>query len=863
MTNTNPWIVLKFGGTSVSTAKNWATIAKVVKQKLENKARVCIVHSALSGVSNQLEEALNRSVSNEHIDVVNAIREQHVTLATELGLTAEPLLNAYFEILEHTLQGISLVGEYSPRTQAKVVSLGELMSTTLGAAYLQRELSVAAYWLDARHVLKAEGDVLLGDEKHYLNSTCDFQPEPELQRVFKENGPLVITQGFIASNIDGETVLLGRGGSDTSGAYFAAKLEAKSYEVWTDVPGMFTANPRAIPAARLIKHISYDEAQEIATTGAKILHPRCIHPVRERKIPTKICSTPQPELEGTLITDDVTGVAQVKAISARKNVILISMETVGMWHQVGFLADAFAYFKQFGLSVDLVSTSESSVTVSLDPSAGKIKRQTLEHLQRQLSTICRVSVLENCAAVSIVGHNIRTILHKLADAFEVFHEHKIHLLSQAANDLNLTIVVDELQADRLVQQLHEIFITQNADSSILGLAWEQIFAKVSEEKTAIAKAWWQRQAAELIALAKQHQHAYVYHLPSVQGAIDQLQSLSSIKRVFYAIKANAHPEILQRVYDANMGFECVSPEEIEHVLALFPSLDKQRILFTPNFAPREEYQYGIEKGVILTLDNLYPLQAWPEVFKGRDILIRIDPGKGQGHHEHVKTAGNQSKFGVPLFQMDELVTAVKQTDCRVIGLHSHSGSGILDHENWKNTALTLVKVAENFPDVKYLDLGGGLGVPEKNSDVALNFAALDGVLSEVKKAFPQYEYWLEPGRFLVAQSGVLLATVTQTKGKEGHKYVGISTGMNSLIRPALYGAHHEIANLTKLNQAACETVDIVGPICETGDKLGVDRHLPMTEEGDIIAIANTGAYGKVMGSMYNRRESAREFVLTE
>ena len=263
----------------------------------------------------------------------------------------------------------------------------------------------------------------------------------------------------------------------------------------------------------------------------------------------------------------------------------------------------------------------------------------------------------------------------------------------------------------------------------------------------------------------------------------------------------------------------------------------------------------------MTLDNLYPLQAWPEIFEGKKLFIRVDPGQGRGHHEHVKTAGVHSKFGVPRFEVDELARLIEAAGAEVIGIHAHSGSGILDPNNWRTVAGELVLIAERFPSVKTIDLGGGLGVPEKPGDKAFDLEKLDETLAEIREAYPQFNLWLEPGRFLVARAGVLLTRCTQTKGKGEMQYIGVGTGMNSLIRPALYGSYHEIVNLTRADEAPSETVTIVGPICETGDRLGSDRLLPPTHEGDVILIANAGAYGYVMSSQYNLREVAKEIVI--
>jgi diaminopimelate decarboxylase/aspartate kinase len=241
--------------------------------------------------------------------------------------------------------------------------------------------------------------------------------------------------------------------------------------------------------------------------------------------------------------------------------------------------------------------------------------------------------------------------------------------------------------------------------------------------------------------------------------------------------------------------------------------------------------------------------------------VRIDPGKGRGHHEHVRTAGVQSKFGVPMFEIDELLESVAACGARVVGLHAHVGSGVLNPTAWRSTGEALASLAGRFEDLRILDLGGGLGIPEKAGDQPLDLEQVDAGIAEVRKALPGIEMWLEPGRFLCARAGVLLAHVTQKKGKGDFQYIGITTGMNSLIRPALYGAWHEIVNLSRLDESATELTTVVGPICESADKLGSDRLMPKAQEGDVLLIDNCGAYGRVMSSHYNLREPATEIAI--
>ena len=854
------WVVLKFGGSSVSSVSNWKNVAGVVRARLNDGLHPVVVHSALSGITDRLEQLLAKALTGEWGPVMDQIERRHLDLARDLGITLDAELERHFSDLRRSAEGIHLIGEVSDRLRARVMANGELMATRIGAAFLA-SAGIDVQWLDARTLLHAEERPGATERASYLSATCNFEPDPAFQQRLASIGKVLITQGFIASNAKGDTVLLGRGGSDTSGSYFAAKLGARRLEIWTDVPGMFTSNPHSVPNARLLKSLDYDEAQEIASSGAKVLHPRCILPLKHYAIPLSVHATHQPDLEGTVVTaTGGDGGARVKAVCIKKGITLISMETLGMWHQVGFLADAFAVFKDHGLSVDLVSTSETSVTVSLDPAANTLDSRTLETLVTALSRLCRVEVIGPCAAVSLVGRSIRATLHRLGDALELFEEQRIYLVTQAANDLNITFVVDEEQGDRLVRRLHDVIVWNAPSDHVLGPTWEQIHG-LGPVMPAGGPPWWQERREELQRIAQEHGSAYVYDRASFMLAAQQLLGIHGIERIFYALKANPHPEILRAFAGLGLSFECVSQGECEHVLQVVPGIDPSKLLFTPNFAPRSEYEWAVKHGVHLTIDNIYALREWGDLFRGRDVLVRVDTGFGRGHHDHVRTAGVHSKFGVPLFELDELDRLVAAVGARVVGLHAHTGSGVFDVRNWKEVGQMLGDLAQRYPQLRAIDLGGGLGVPEKPGQVPVDLPALQNVIHELRVRWPKLGLWIEPGRFLVAQGGVLVTEVTQLKGKGAVQYVGVATGMNSLIRPALYGSHHDIVNLTRFGEPGTEVYNVVGPICESADYLGHERLLPPTREGDVLLVANAGAYGHAMSSWYNLREPAREVMI--
>ncbi len=854
------WVVIKLGGTSVSRATYWARIAEELDRRLMAGERLVVVQSALTGVTDRLAVLAATTDRTIQEEVLTDILQRHLTLAEELCIDPSVGLEPLIARLRALITPTADTGERTPRWQAEVMAHGELLASILGALYLQSR-GLATELIDARTLLQTHCQPNQSLAGQYLSAACDSAPNHALAEHLAACDKVVLTQGFIASNACGETVLLGRGGSDTSAAYLAARLQAQRLEIWTDVPGLFSANPHEITSARLLKQLDYDEAQEIALTGAKVLHPRCLEPVKRHGIPLHILYTPNPTLPGTVIgphppIDD----GQCKAISLRGGVTLVTLQTLGMWRQVGFLADVFQCFKARGLSVDMVSTSETCVTVSLDPLADGLSKETVDQLASDLNKIGETRILHGCAAVSIVGRNLRANLHRLAPALQIFEEHSVHLVSQAANDLNLTFVVNAEDGHRLAWQLHRLLIDHALPGTVHGPTLPDLLAHNAPPSNTV-KRWWNHKRDALLQLAADKTPLYVYDRISLQQAVAEWFQLKAVDKLFYAVKANCHPDVLAVFHAAGLGFECVSRGELDHVLTLFPGLPRERLLFTPNFAPREEYAHAMAVGARVTLDSLYPLGAWPELFREREILLRFDPGQGAGHHAYVRTAGPTSKFGIPMSERDTAVALVERVGVRVLGLHAHVGSGLFDPGIWRSTAEQLHACARSFPDARILDLGGGFGVPEQCHGTPFDLSRLGALLATFRHANPQYDLWLEPGRLLTAPAGVLLTRVTQTKAKDGLQYIGVDTGMNSLLRPALYRAHHEIVNLSRLDDPATSIVTVVGPICETGDVLGTARPLPRTKEGDLLLIANTGAYGRVMASSYNLRPPATEVVI--
>jgi bifunctional diaminopimelate decarboxylase / aspartate kinase len=846
-------VVLKFGGTSVASAARWRGIAEIVRRRRASGERVLLVVSALSGVTNALQSIIDGA---DAATVAGEVGTRHLALCAELDMAAPQALRQRLQ----ALTDLAAVSRRDLRWQAELMAQGELLSSTVGAAFLERELGACA-WLDAREWLQAASPPHQTEWSLQLSALCEATADVDAVARFATLGDCAITQGFIVRRADRSTALLGRGGSDTSAALFGALLCASRVEIWTDVAGMFSANPREVPGARLLRRLDYEEAQEIATTGAKVLHPRCLSPLREAGVPLYLFDTARPDLPGTEI-GSAPPVPGIKAISARHGITLVSMETVGMWQQVGFLADVFDAFRRHGLSVDLIGSAETNVTVSLDPSENLLDSNVLTALCADLEQVCRVKVIAPCTAVTLVGRGMRSLMHRLSDLLKAVGERRVHLISQSSNDLNLTFVIEQADAGALVPRLHTLLVRAGmleSGDGVFGPTWESLYGVGPAESESAP--WWQSRRDALLALAAEGTPLYVYDAATACERARGLIGIESLERVFFAIKANPHAGLLQRLAALGLGFECVSPGELARVREALPDIDPSRLLFTPNFAPRAEYAAALDLGVEVTIDSLYPLEQWPDLFAARNVKLRIDLGRGLGHHDKVRTGGTHSKFGIGVGDLDHARALCAKHAIAVTGLHAHLGSGIFDASHWRDVAAELASLAERFPAVRTLNLGGGLGVPARAGEPALDLAALAAGLAEVREQYPGYALWMEPGRYLAAECGVLLARVTQVKRKSGVAFVGIDAGMHTLLRPALYDAFHPLWNLSRIDAPAQERVQVVGPICESGDVLARDRPLPETREGDVLLIGVAGAYGAAMASHYNLRGLPREVLL--
>jgi diaminopimelate decarboxylase/aspartate kinase len=401
------WIVLKFGGTSVAGRPQWETIAALARDRQAEGFRVLLVCSAVAGVTDRLSVLADAPFDPS---TANDILDTHRRLSRELGVPDDAWLPEGRELLDDRLARCR--SNSHPRSRAGLLAVGEWLSTRIGSAFLRQDFP--AGWVDARDALQVEPEADLSPARQWLSADCSAASDPELRRRWSALEPVLVTQGFVGRTAGGETALLGRGGSDTSAALLAGRLEAERAEIWTDVPGLFSADPRLIPEARLLSRLGYDEALEMAASGARVIHPRCIRAAAATATPLEIRDLSHHQAQGTRIGSDEAEEEGVKTITCQRSMAVMLLQNRDARRQVGFLAGVFDVFRCRGVSIDLVATSETTTTVAIDRAANHLGPAELAGLAEDLGSLCRVERFDDCVCVNLVGRGARRALARLS-----------------------------------------------------------------------------------------------------------------------------------------------------------------------------------------------------------------------------------------------------------------------------------------------------------------------------------------------------------------------------------------------------------------------------------------------------------------
>lgn len=445
-------IVVKFGGTSVGDAEAIERTAAIVKGRLDRQPAVVV--SALGGATNALLAIGEQSAKGHLIGAlrgVETLRDRHFQQCEKLLGTSDEAaevaaeMSATFDELASLAEALSVLGHATPRSFDAIAAFGEQLSSHLVAAFFKLR-GIPAEHIDAR-------DVFVTDD-NYMSAEPQTEQIAEASRnlvlPLVQKGTVPVMGGFIGKTASGVTTTLGRGGSDYSASLLGAALHADAIEIWTDVDGMLTADPRVVKGSQLIEQIRFDEASELASFGAKVLHPNTIAPAVRLGIPVFIYNSRNPKGKGTRITFDAPRRA-VSAIAGKGGITLVKVGAAKMLFAKGFLRKVFDIFERNGVSVDVVATSEVSVSVTVDDPSG------LDSLVVELATLGDVSVERDRAIVAVVGAAISEDGAAMGRAIGSLDGIKVHMMSLSATGINLTIIVDGEQLNPAMERLHNAF----------------------------------------------------------------------------------------------------------------------------------------------------------------------------------------------------------------------------------------------------------------------------------------------------------------------------------------------------------------------------------------------------------------------
>lgn len=433
-------IIMKFGGTSVENAQNIRKTAKIVESRLSKKPIVVV--SALGGTTDALIAAANSATRNGSRDKLNEIILRHYNVIEELGLQ-QGIIEKEVRMLNRLMDGISLLEELTPKSLDKLMSFGERMSARIVAAYMS-SIGMAANAYDAY-------DLGLITESNFGDADVLPKSYQTIKISISKIRAIPVITGFIGKSREGEITTLGRGGSDYTASIIGAAVGAREIQIWTDVNGIMTADPKVVRSARSIAVVSYDEASELAFLGAKVLHPKTILPAIDHNIPVRILNTFNPSHSGTTVLKDINARPRVASITCRKRIKVINISTPKMFQTHGFLRRIFEIFDAHGISVDMVSTSEVNVSLTID---GKNKTDSLAE---ELGKIAEVDVKNDRAKVSLVGHGIMHMPGMLGSMFTALNGIDVEMISSSISEINQSFVVKEEEADTAVKRLHSTF----------------------------------------------------------------------------------------------------------------------------------------------------------------------------------------------------------------------------------------------------------------------------------------------------------------------------------------------------------------------------------------------------------------------
>ncbi len=440
--------VAKFGGTSVADFCAMLRCANIIKN--DNTTRLVVV-SASAGVTNYLVRLSQKDVPlDEQKEIITNIHAIQINITKHLTSDVEEALNQEITNLLDELSGYALAQSlhHSAKTTDAILSFGEQLSSRIFAQVLQ-SIGIAGEYFNVQQVMKTNslfGKAIVDIKQ--LTTQCQQLLAPKLVN------KVIVTQGFIGQDALNNTTTLGRGGSDYSAALLAEALNGNNLAIWTDVVGIFTTDPRITDQARAIKEISFGEAAEMATFGAKILHPATLIPAMRCNIPVFVGSSKEPEKGGTQIRKKVASNPTYRSIALRREQTLVTVKSPAMLHASGFLAQVFGILAKHELSVDLITTSEISVALTFDNPSGSTQALLTCAVLEELEQLCEVTVEHGLSLVAVIGNGLNCAKGIGQSIFETINDIDIRLICHGASANNLCFLVNEHDANPVVEKLH-------------------------------------------------------------------------------------------------------------------------------------------------------------------------------------------------------------------------------------------------------------------------------------------------------------------------------------------------------------------------------------------------------------------------
>lgn len=627
--------VLKFGGSSVGSPGNIKQVANIISDYIDEGEKIVVVTSAMMGITNELISVGEKAASDDekYTDISDAMITRHLeAIKALIHIKSQSSIIAQLKFLtnnlEDLLHGVYLLKELSPRTLDLVLSFGERFASLIISSYLN-QLGIPSEWLDARQLIKTNDN--FGNSKVIESITQD-----NIKKYFEIHNKLQIVTGFTGSTIKGETTTLGRGGSDYTAALFGAALDADEIEIWTDVDGVMTTDPKKVKDAFPQQTLSYIEAMELSHFGAKVIYPPTLQPAFTKKIPLRIRNTFNPKFEGTIISELTENKDfLIKGISSIENISLINLTGSGMIGVPGVSSRLFSALAKNEINIILITqaSSEHSICFAISPEQGKLAKKVIEdEFSNEIrgNKVDKVHVQDGLSIVAIIGENMRNTPGISGKMFDALGKNGVNVIAiaQGASELNLSVVVSHFDLTKTLNTLHEAFFLSNVKTIHVflagtGLIGSTLLTQIKKQQEYLLKEHMIQ--FRLVGLANSRKmhfnregidldawNEYIDHTKDksdIQHFVDMMVHMNLSNSVF--VDCTASQQVVDRYEQVvNSNISITTPNK----LASSGPLEKYNSLYRLSVKKNVKYLYETNVGaglpVITTLNDLKISGDW-------------------------------------------------------------------------------------------------------------------------------------------------------------------------------------------------------------------------------------------------------------